>query len=53
MPICEICDREVDNVSECSQCNTQFCEFCGDNEKRLCDSCRERDSLDNEDFEEI
>ena len=53
MPICEICNKEVEETITCSQCEAEFCEFCGDESRSLCDVCRQRSEEDFEnDFEE-
>jgi len=39
MPICEICGMEVIKVSECSQCESRFCDECGDLKRKLCYDC--------------
>ncbi len=39
MPICEICGMEVIDVHECSQCEANFCDECGDTKRMLCYDC--------------
>jgi hypothetical protein len=39
MPICEICGMEVIKVIECSQCESKFCDECGDIKRKLCYDC--------------
>lgn len=39
MPICEICGMEVPEVYECVECNSMFCEECGDLKLELCYDC--------------
>lgn len=43
MPLCGICDREVDDTNECEGCGQEFCEHCGDQVRKVCDVCRQRD----------
>ena len=39
MPICEICGMEVPEVYCCVECNSKFCEECGDIKNKLCYDC--------------
>lgn len=40
MPICEICGMEVESVKECKECDSKFCEECGDEKSILCYDCQ-------------
>lgn len=37
--ICEICQKKQRNVFKCNECNTLFCDECGDVEMNMCDVC--------------
>ncbi len=39
MPTCEICGMEVIKVTDCSQCESKFCDECGDLKRNLCYDC--------------
>ena len=39
MPICEICGMEVADVHVCVECETKFCDECGNVKARLCYDC--------------
>lgn len=39
MPICEICGMEVQEVHVCAECETRFCDECGDVKAKLCYDC--------------
>lgn len=43
MPTCEICGEEVKKVSVCRECNTNFCELCGDVIKLFCEFCQDEE----------
>jgi len=43
MPVCGICEEDVDKVYTCKECDTAFCEDCGDIKKRLCMYCVEEE----------
>ncbi len=54
MPICEICGMEVIKVTECSQCESKFCDECGDLKRKLCYDCVGwEDEADNESDDDV
>jgi hypothetical protein len=36
---CQICGELEDFIVECKVCGKSFCEYCGDQEQRLCVNC--------------
>lgn len=49
MPICEICGMEVAGVKECKECDSKYCEECGDEKNDLCYDCKGwTDDIDGE-----
>ena len=47
MPECGICEEEAEKLYKCTECGTDFCQYCGSVSKLLCDYCleEERDDL--------
>jgi len=43
MPICDICEEEVDKVYKCETCGAEFCETCGSVSQMLCEYCSEEE----------
>ena len=41
MPVCEICDKDVEIVYDCGKCDILFCSECGSVKEGICRLCRE------------
>ena len=39
MPLCEICGMEAQEVKECIECHSMYCEECGNTKQKLCYDC--------------
>ncbi|MEM2924438.1 MAG: hypothetical protein QXJ68_01960 [Methanocellales archaeon] len=42
LPICRICEREVEQVIECLYCASPFCKECGSFTQEVCKLCQEQ-----------
>lgn len=51
MPICEICGMEVTETNECVECESKFCDECGDTKLKLCYDCLGWEDDEDEDPE--
>ena len=43
MPVCDVCEEEVEKVYTCRDCEARFCEDCGNPREMLCTWCIEED----------
>jgi len=53
MPICIICEEEVEEVARCNMCGLTFCAECGNTDAKLCTYCLDDDighDDDDDDF---
>ncbi|MBN1923739.1 MAG: hypothetical protein JW791_03180 [Nanoarchaeota archaeon] len=53
--VCEICGKKVAKVKKCTDCDSKFCENCGDEKRELCNYCieySEAESLVDDDYED-
>jgi hypothetical protein len=46
MPTCDICREEEDTLTKCTTCGSNFCEYCGSIEDKLCVDCYEYGDTD-------
>lgn len=51
MPECEVCFEEVGRVYTCKNCETVFCDECGDPKRKLCIFCLEEEEEGEEEEE--
>lgn len=50
MPICTMCEDEVEEVTRCNMCGLTFCAECGNADNKLCTYCLDDDISHDDDF---
>jgi len=48
MPLCEICEKEVETVYTCEICETEFCSECGSVKEKICFYCTDVEDEEEE-----
>ena len=51
MPICTVCEEEVEEVTKCTMCGLTFCAECGNPDVKLCTYCLD-DDKDHHDYDD-
>ena len=49
MPICTVCEEEVEEVTKCTMCGLNFCAECGNPDVKLCTYCLDDDNVHHDD----